>query len=152
MLPPFKQTRRRKLASTEKLYFFDIGVANALVGRRELQPGSPEYGKALEQLVFLELHAALEYKRSDAALSYWRTRTNIDVDFLLDDRIAIEVKATRRVTSSDLRPLRIIGDELPLRRRLIVCHEPVYRRTDDGVEIIPVAAFCRELWDGKSLI
>ncbi|MCY4282812.1 MAG: AAA family ATPase [Gammaproteobacteria bacterium] len=152
ILPPFCQRNKRKLAATEKVYFFDIGVANALARRRELPAGSPEYGKALEQLVFLELHAAIEYQRLEVRLSYWRTRTQLEVDFLLDDRIAIEVKATKHVAPADLKSLRAIAEELNLEKRLLVCQEPYYRQTEDGIEIVPVAEFCKRLWEGEVIL
>lgn len=112
VLPPYRHANRRKLAATDKVYFFDIGVANALAGRRDVQPGTAEYGLALEQLVFLELRAALDYGRLDTKLTCWRTRTGVEVDFLLDDHTAVEVKATRHVSSRDLRSLRVLAEEL----------------------------------------
>ncbi len=148
ILPPFRQRNTRKLAATEKVYFFDIGVASALARRRELPAGSPEYGKALEHLVFLELRAAIDYQRLDTMLYFWRTRSQLEVDFLLDDRIAIEVKATKRVSPADLKSLRAIAEELRLEKRLLVCQEPYPRKTQDGIEILPVAEFCQRLWEG----
>ena len=149
VLPPFRHVNKRKLAATDKVYFFDIGVANALAGRRAPRPGSPEYGLALEQLVFLELRAAVDYQRQEVSLSYWRTRTGVEVDFLLDDHTAIEVKATRRVSSKDLRPLRTLAEELAPRRRLLVCREPYARKTEDGIEILPLRNFCEQVWSGE---
>lgn len=151
VLPPYRHANRRKLAATDKVYFFDIGVANALAGRRDVQPGTAEYGLALEQLVFLELRAALDYGRLDTKLTYWRTRTGVEVDFLLDDHTAVEVKATRRVSSRDLRSLRVLAEELGPRRRLLVCREPHARTTDDGIEVMPVQSFCERVWNGELL-
>lgn len=146
-LSPFKD-RKRKTAATEKVYFFDVGVANALALRRELSEGSPEYGKALEQLVFLELKAALSYRRLDSALTYWRTQTNVEVDFLIDDRIAIEVKGTGKVGSGDTRPLRVLDEELTLKRRIIVCLENDRCIIEGNIEVLPIRDFCEELWEG----
>ena len=151
VLPPFRHANKRKLAATDKVYFFDIGVAHALAGRRTLQSGSPEYGLALEQLVFLELRAAVDYRRLDTDLTYWRTRTGLEVDFLLDDHTAVEVKATSRVSSRDLRSLRALAEEIRPRSRLLVCREPYARKTDDGIEILPVRAFCERVWSGELL-
>lgn len=148
ILPPFRLRNRRKLAATNKVYFFDIGVANTLAGRRSLPVGSAEYGTALEQFVFLELRACLDYRRLDCKLAYWRTRTGTEVDFLLDDHTAIEVKATRRASPGDLKSLRVLGEELSPRRRLLVCREPWPRTTGDGIEILPLKSFCERLWDG----
>ncbi len=152
VLPPFRASPTRKLTATDKVYFFDIGVANALCGRRSLHQGSAEYGTALEQLVFLELRAAIDYLRLDTRLAYWRTLTGVEVDFLVGDELAIEVKSTRRVGPSDLRSLRAIGKDLTLRQRLLVCREPYQRRTEDGIDIMPVQTFCKRLWQGALLV
>ncbi|MFN9066676.1 MAG: ATP-binding protein, partial [Bdellovibrionales bacterium] len=61
-LPAFLQTKKRKAMATSKFYFFDCGVTNALLGRKEVVQGTPEYGKMLEQAIFLELQAYLNYK------------------------------------------------------------------------------------------
>lgn len=72
--------------------------------------------------------------------------------FLVGDELAIEVKSTRRVGPSDLRSLRAIGKDLTLRQRLLVCREPYERRTEDGIDIMPVQTFCKRLWQGALLV
>lgn len=72
-LLPFRKTPRRKAVATTKFYFFDVGVAHALMGRDIVRPRTSEYGRALEHLIFLELHAYLDYTRNRAALTFWRT-------------------------------------------------------------------------------
>ena len=54
LLPAYRGTKKRKAVSAAKFYYFDIGVANVLSGRSNLSPGTPEFGKALEHLVFCE--------------------------------------------------------------------------------------------------
>ena len=151
IVPAFWHRNKRKLVATEKVYFFDLGVANALCGRRTLPVASPEYGTALEQFVFLELRAAIDYLRLDVELTYWRTQTGLEVDFLVSDAIAIEVKATKRVSSSDLKSLRAIGEERRLQKRVLVCREPYARMTEDDILILPLRSFCEQLWD-RSLL
>ncbi len=151
VLPPFNAAPKRKLTATDKVYFFDIGVANTLCGRRSLPQGSTEYGTAFEQLIFLELRAAIDYLRLDFPLSYWRTRTGVEVDFLLGNELAIEVKASRHIGAQDLRSLRAISKDMTLRRRLLVCREPYARSTEDGIDIMPVKTFCEHLWQGALL-
>ena len=148
VLPAFRGLRR-KTAATEKVYFFDVGVANALAMRQSVQPGTKEFGKALEQFVFLELKAALSYSRSDTPLTYWRTRTGIEVDFVIGDEIAIEVKGTGKVAKGDTKSLMALSDELTLRRKIVVCTETDRRVTQEGIEILPIEDFCRALWEGS---
>lgn len=67
-------------------------------------------------------------------------------------RVAIEVKATARVTSDDLRELRqLVVDQPRVGRRLVVCLETKPRRTDDGIEILPATELVAELASGELL-
>lgn len=47
-----------------------------------------------------------------------------------------------------LRALRILADERPEVRRIMVSLDPRPRRTDDGIDIIPATDFARRLWQG----
>ena len=39
ILPPYKPSKGRKTVSLEKFYFFDIGVANALLAKKHIEKG-----------------------------------------------------------------------------------------------------------------
>ncbi|MDE2313530.1 MAG: ATP-binding protein [Elusimicrobia bacterium] len=145
-LPAYRKTRTRKAAATPKFYFFDPGVANELLGRFEIERHGDLFGKALEHLIFAELRAALEYHGSGKTLSYWRSLSQFEVDFLLGDDVAVEVKAKRIVSARDERSLSALAEDLRLKRRIIVCLEQRRRRSDAGNEIIPVEEFLAELW------
>ncbi len=145
-LPSYRKTRTRKAVATPKFYFFDLGVVNELLGRFEIERHGDLFGKALEHLVFTELKAALEYHGSDKPLSYWRSLSQFEVDFLLGDDIAIEVKAKRTVSPREERSLSALAEDLRLKRRLIVCLEEHRRKSDAGNEIIPIEEFLAELW------
>lgn len=148
-LPAFRQTRKRKPVATAKFYLFDVGVANALLKRGEIVRGSELYGRALEHLVFLELRAYLDYRRLNHELTLWRSHSGFEVDFLVGGRVAIEVKASGRVSPRDLRGLRALSDEVRLDTRIIVATEPRERRLDDRVVVWPVETFFRRLWAGE---
>ena len=66
----------------------------------------------------------LDYRRRDDPLTYWRSRSQLEVDFVVGDAVAIEVKAKSRVSARDYRGLLALAEEVPLRRKLVVCHEP----------------------------
>jgi predicted AAA+ superfamily ATPase len=150
-LPPFRKTPTRKAVATAKFYFFDVGVVHALMGREDVRPRTSEYGRALEHLIFLELRAYLDYTRNRAALTFWRTHTKHEVDFLVGDTVAIEVKAKERVGEQDLRGVRALAQELSLTRTIVVSNEHWRRTTDDHIEIVPVDEFLQDLWAGKIL-
>ncbi len=151
-LPPFRRSRKRKPVATSKFYFFDVGVANTLMRRGEIRPRSELYGPALEHQIFLELKAYLDYRRIDADLTFWRTHAGHEVDFVVGTDIAIEVKATSRVTPRDEQGLMALGEETRLKRRIVVAAEPRERTTDSGTIVLPVTAFLRQLWDGRVIV
>ena len=151
LVPPFAPRKaRRKPVSRARLFFFDVGVANALASVGEIRAGGPSFGPALEQLVFCELSAWLAYARDPRPLSYWRTADGSEVDFVIGDEAGIEVKATASVTSRDLTGLRRLAAETPLRTRIVVCREPV-TRVVEGIRILPVGDFLSALWAGDLL-
>ena len=150
LLPPYQKTVKRKPVATAKFYLFDVGVANCLMKRERVIAGSREYGEALEHLVFSELAAYLSYRGINKELCFWRSQSKLEVDFVIGDEVGIEVKASSRINKADLKGLRALAEELPLKRKIVVCQEKYRSKEDDGTEIIPVAEFLDALW--KDLI
>lgn len=148
-LPAFRQQRKRKPVATAKFYFFDVGVANTLMKRGNIAPGSELFGAALEHLVLLEVKAYLDYRRIDLPLTFWRTHAGHEVDLVVGDSVAIEVKGSSRVTPSDAKGLAALSEETTLTTRIIVSMERLPRMTDDGVRVLPVETFFSELWAGR---
>lgn len=146
-VPVWRKGRSRKTVETAKFYLFDTGVARRLQGRRALAPGTAEYGHAFEGWVLHELAAYADAFRRDAEIAYWRTRTNLEVDFVVDGEVAIETKTTRNATRDDLRGLRAIDDEGTFRHRILVTREPQPREVD-GISILPWRTFIDRLWAG----
>ena len=148
LLPAYRKTVKRKPVATSKFFFFDVGIANTLLKRSVVSPGSETYGRALEHLLFLELRAFLDYERIDVALCYWRSRSQLEVDFVLGDDVAVEVKGKERVGRRDYSGLRALSEDVELSRQIVVCDEP-RRRREGEVEVFPVEEFLADLWDGK---
>jgi predicted AAA+ superfamily ATPase len=73
------------------------------------------------------------------------------VDFVVGDTIGIEVKAKSRVSPRDYKGLHALNEEVPLKRKIVICGEKMNRRTDDGMEIMPPAVFLKDLWAGNFL-
>lgn len=144
-LPAWKKSRKRKPLSSSKYYFFDIGVAASLQGR-EFRPGTPEFGEAFETLLFHELASWRDYV-SQEPLAYWRSTSHFEVDFILGDHTAIEVKAKENVSVADLKPLKALAEEKKLKRYLCVSLERRARRVGD-ITILPFEEFLEALWGG----
>ena len=143
-LPPWKRTKKRKPLASSKYYFFDVGVVSALQGRR-FRPGTPEFGEAVETYLLHELMSYRDYV-SDEPLSYWRSTTGFEVDFIIGDHTAVEVKAKENVSAQDLKSLRAFAEEKQLRRYLCVSLEPRARKID-GISVLPLSEFLEALWN-----
>ena len=145
-LPAWRKSKKRKPLASSKYYFFDIGVVSALQ-EREFRPGTPEFGEAFETYIFHELICYRDYMVEEP-LSYWRSTSGFEVDFIIGDHTAIEVKAKENLSSADLKPLRALAEEKKLKRFLCVSIEP-RRREIAGVTVLPYKDFLEMLWNGE---
>ena len=97
----------------------------------------------------MELQAHSDYRGGRYAISYWRTTSQFEVDFVLGDgAVAVEVKSALFARDHDLRGLRAFRDEHKPRRTILVSMDAKPRRTDDGIDILPWRVFLDELWAG----
>jgi predicted AAA+ superfamily ATPase len=150
-LSAYTKRPKRRVIGAPKFYFADVGTVNHLARRGRLQRGSELYGKAFENWVFHELSAHNAYSEAFARLSYWRLASGIEVDFIVNDgQVAIEAKATAKVTADHLSGLRqLVRDHPRVRQRVVVCLEPRSRRTEDGILVLPAREFCERLKAGE---
>lgn len=145
-LPAYTKRPKRRVVAAPKFYFSDVGVVNLLARRGGLQPGGELFGKAFENWVHHELVAHNAYSERAVDLAYWRLASGIEVNFIVGNMaVAIEAKATAKITADHLKGLRHLRDDHPRVRRVVVCLEPRRRRTEDGIEILPVTAFTEDL-------
>jgi predicted AAA+ superfamily ATPase len=145
-LPAWRKSKKRKPLASSKYYFFDVGVVAALQGR-EFRQGTPEFGEAFETYLMHELVSYRDYV-SGEPLSYWRSTSGFEVDFILGDHTAIEVKAKENLSTQDLKPLRALAEEKKLKRYLCVSLEP-RRRNLENLTILPFREFLDSLWSRK---
>lgn len=143
----FAQTVKRKPISTSKFYFFDVGIARFLQQRSVLNPKSPEFGEAFEHYIFHELSAYCSYHQKPP-IKYWRSKSQIEVDFILDECIAIEVKAKQFVTARDMKGLKMIREEGLMKNYVLVSLvETDYQ--EDGIQVFNWKSFLNKLWDNN---
>ena len=147
LLESWQESKKRKAVATPKFYFFDTGVANFLAGNNDIKKGSGEYGKVFEQFIAMELRAWLSYRRVKKTLRYWRTRSGTEVDFLIGDDTAIEVKTAERIQDKHLKGLRSLREEDIFSRFILVSFDEINRKTTDGIRILHWSRFLELLWN-----
>ena len=72
-----------------------------------------------------------------------------EVDFIINDKeLAIEVKGSARVHSGDIKGLKALLDDGPVKKALLVCLEKEPRYITKDIQIMPFKMFLQQLWDG----
>jgi len=94
---PFTKRKNSEIRKMPKVYLCDSGLSNHLA---KLNPGV-----LFENTIFQNL-------RQKGELNYYQKKSGIEIDFILDKKIAYEAKLTPQ--PSDIKKLKRISDELNL--------------------------------------
>ena len=147
-LEPWRRSPRARLVAHPRFYLFDTGVTNALTGRLGAPPDPVWRGRLFEQWIVLECLRLLDYRQAEARLYYWRTNNGAEVDLLIERhgrlRLAVEIKAKRRVAGADLSGLRSFAEAHPRVRRVVVADVAETYRLGD-VDVLPYRVFLDRL-------
>jgi predicted AAA+ superfamily ATPase len=149
-LAPYSKTQKRDLIfKANKFYFFDVGLINALKQNASPLQAQENKGHLLESYIFQELNAYRNLKEDKVPLNFWRTTTGLEVDFILNEQIAIEVKLSQNIHDSQLKGLVAFAEENPSKELIMVCLEETPRLvTYKGynIKIFNVESFLERLW------
>ena len=148
-IPAYRKVIKRKLTQAPKFYYFDVGVANYLMRRYKLEPGTPEYGHAFEHLVMQEIIAYLGYKGELDQLSYWHAYSGEEVDAIIGDgKIAIEIKSAGEIQRKHTESLREFAKEHPNAKLIVVSRDKITRQSG-GIDLYYATDFFKALWNGE---
>ncbi|MFZ2356843.1 MAG: AAA family ATPase [Candidatus Omnitrophota bacterium] len=147
---PFKKRQSRQvITKASKYYLFDVGVASYLTKRHIFEQKGAEFGKALEHFILMEITAYRSYSGKDFAIHFWRTKTGLEVDFILGNgETAIEIKGASRIDKKDIHGSEAFLQTYSPKKSIIVCNEKE-KRIHNNIEILPWEIFLGQLWAGK---
>ena len=140
----------RRITRHPKFYFFDQGVLNALL--QNFKVDELRKGLMFEHFIFNQILSIAKStdKLSKLKISFYRTERGAEVDFIVEvnhQLFALEVKASRNVSSGDLTGLKsfseYLGNKKIHKRVLCIDSKP---RLIDGVEILPWQKGLEELF------
>ena len=148
-LPVFTRRAKRRTIRHRKFYFFDAGVYRTLRPKGPLdRPGEID-GAALETLFLQELLAYNASLHLGYTLFYWRTRTGLEVDFVLYGERglkAFEVKLASNVRKEDTAGLAAFLADYPMADAYLV-YCGTRERRERGIEIVPIETCLSRLPD-----
>jgi predicted AAA+ superfamily ATPase len=141
-LPAFSRSRRKNLLSTDRCFFFDLGVRHAAAEVPiEIATVLGNPGPVFEQWVGIELWKRLKYLGA-GRLHYFRTKGGAEVDFIIErgnSLTPVEVKWSERPTMQDGRHLLAFLEEHPKQAKqgFIVCRCRHPLRLHDKILALP---------------
>lgn len=141
-LRPFSKTKKRRAIARSKFYLFDIGVANYLAKRKNILEKSELFGKCFEHFIIREVKSLLSYSGSDLELCYWRSTSQKEVDLIIGNEFAVEIKAAFQVNESALNGLRALKEEGLIKRYIVVSNDKMERKID-GFELMHWKSFVK---------
>lgn len=145
-LPSFQKRPKRRVILAPKFYYFDVGIAGYLLKRGKIELGSEAMGNAFEHFIYQEIYAHCNYSGLDYPLHYWRTASQIEVDFILGDHeVAVEAKSTTNANPRHTRGLISFAEEYTVKRLILVTNDPFPRQMGD-VTVLPWQTFLQKLW------
>jgi uncharacterized protein len=147
---PYQKKPKRRTVSMPKFYFFDIGIVNHLLGRKNLSPGSPEFCTSFEHIIYHELRCYSHYSGKNFPIYFWRTSSNLEVDFILgENEIAIEVKSADRVIGKMAKNLHAVAEEYSFKQKILVSQDTINQLLPNEVQALHWKTFLEKLWAGK---
>jgi uncharacterized protein len=148
-VPAYQKKPKRRVITAPKFYFFDVGIVNFLLKRGKIEMGTEVFGNAFEHFIYKEIYAHSSYSGLDYEISYWRTASQIEIDFVLGkNEVAIEVKASNTINSRHLKGLKAFMEEYKVNHALLICNENLPRKQGD-IWILPWRVFLEKLWGGE---
>ena len=108
---PYLKNARKRILSSSRYYFFDLGVRNVLA-RFPLAPDlvNTQKGALFEHAVMLEIIGRVRALNKNYKICYWRTSAGAEVDCVIDlgsRVIPIEIKGSSFVAQSEIKGLGI---------------------------------------------
>ncbi len=152
-LPVFSKRAQRELIAHPKFYIVDVGVYKALRPTGPLDVTHMVNGAAFEGLIAQHLRAWCDYSRDDYKLTFWRTRSGVEVDFVIygpNGFWALEVKNTMRIDGGDVRSLNTFSKDYPTAKTALI-YRGSERLKINGVMCLPANEFLLNLIPDKEV-
>ncbi len=84
-LPSYSKNKRREISTSKKIFFYDVGIRNAILDNFNTFDKRTDLGHVWENFVISERMKFREYHRIYATQHFWRTYDGSEID-LVEDR------------------------------------------------------------------
>lgn len=84
-LPSFSRNLRNEIKTNQKIYFYDTGVRNAIIGNFTPLNSRADTGSIWENFLISERLKKLSYSKSIVSQYFWRTKQQQEIDYVEED-------------------------------------------------------------------
>jgi uncharacterized protein len=143
---PFTRQRVRRIVQHPRIFFFDNGVLNGLLG--SFGVSEDRIGMLFENLVASQLYHAAHAHGVSLRISSYRTEHGAEVDLIVerDGKVwAVELKASRNVGPSDLTGLKSFAEYFGEKHEAVVAYLGTTERKIGNVHVLPWWRVVKEL-------
>ncbi|MEK7522682.1 MAG: ATP-binding protein [Patescibacteria group bacterium] len=101
-LYPYSKKSRGEIVKNPKIYFWDVGLRNAIIDNFDPIHLRPDGGALFENFLITEIKKILSYRNDSTTVHYWRTKSGSEVDLVLDYQhqlYACEIKLNKGTVS-----------------------------------------------------
>ena len=149
--------KRQVISATPKFYLFDVGVANWLSKISIVQLNGTAAGKSFEHFIYLELLAYSKYYDKFIDITYWRTKSGLEVDFIISEnreiKLAIECKLSKQAKKNNLKGIFNFAEDYQADKLIVISQDPEIRllksKTGQVIIVMPWQVFLEDLWQGN---
>lgn len=141
-LKPHHKNFNKRLVKMPKLYFYDVGLAAALLGvqNSEQMDLHPLKGSLFENLVVMEILKDRYNSGKSDNLYFWRNSTGNEIDLILDKGLSLmplEIKLGQTITQDYFKGINYWNKLSNTIAGYVVYAGEEYQRRSNGIEIVP---------------
>lgn len=156
LLPAYQPKVKVREQGHPKFYWFDAGVARAAAGLLEQEPERQWLGRSFQTLVLHELRSFLAYSSLNFPIFYYKTKSGVEVDFVIElkkatlskpaEIVTVEVKLAPKWDSrwSSVNPF-LESTKIKVVRRYGI-YTGDRRLSSAGVQVYPFEQFITDLY------
>lgn len=149
-LKPHYNNFNKRLVKMQKLYFYDVGLASALLGiqnpnQLDLHPFK---GSLFENMVLVELLKQRLNKGESNNLYFWRDSKGNEIDVIIDNfdaLIPVEIKSGKTITKEYFKGLKYWNTMTGFSEGKIVYAGKEYQKRSNGFEVIPLTLLAEKM-------
>ncbi|HAM98951.1 MAG TPA: AAA family ATPase [Marinilabiliales bacterium] len=151
-LQPFHESYNKRIVKMPKIYFYDTGLACALLGveNQKQLALNPFRGHLFENAVIVELLKRRLNNGKTNNLFFWRDNVGNEIDVLVvmaTEKLAIEIKSGQTISNEYFKGIQFWNKITQTGGGLVVYGGELVQRRSNGIQVVPLTELYANLDD-----